>query len=62
MPTEVIDGDYDLVINGEHQKAKTIVYEYDPSGQKTAINLAESGVAVGDELVEMYNSMRGMQP
>lgn len=62
VPTEVIDGDYDLVINGEHQKAKTIVYEYDPSGKKTAINLAESGVVVGDELLEMYNSMREMQP
>lgn len=62
VPTEVIDDDYDLVINGEHQKAKTIVYEYDPSGQKTAINLAESGVVVGDELVEMYNNMRGMRP
>lgn len=61
VPVEVLEDDYELVINGEPRKFRTIVYEYGNNVANNRINLAEYGILTGDNLYNTYNAMKNLK-
>ncbi|MDR0398068.1 MAG: GNAT family N-acetyltransferase [Candidatus Nomurabacteria bacterium] len=61
VPTEVLEDDYTLIVDGKEQRAKTIVYEYSPTSQVQGINLAQNDVLTGEQLRIVYNEQKELK-